>query len=71
MSTEKTRPPNAPGQPVKPGLTGGNPAYAEKPAIQKIEVTSLQLDESYDVDCDPYNCTGQFLVDAAKLRNGE
>lgn len=37
--------------------------------VEKIDVTALQIDESYDVDCDPYNCTGQFLVDAAKLKD--
>lgn len=71
MSTEKTTPRNAPEQPAKTGLTGGHLAEAKKPANQNIEVTSLQIDEAYDVDCDPYNCTGQYLVDAAKLRNGE
>lgn len=71
MSTEKTTPRNTQREPEKAGLAANNPAATEKPAIQKIEVTSLQLDESYDVDCDPYNCTGQFLVDAAKLKNGE
>ena len=71
MSTEKTAPRNALRQPVKAGLTVGKPAETRKPAIQKIEVSSLQLDESSDVDCDPYNCTGQYLVDAAKLKSGE
>lgn len=71
MSTEKTTPRNASGQPAKAALTVGKPIETKKPAIQSIEVTSLQLDESYDVDCDPYNCTGQYLVDAAKLKNGE
>lgn len=71
MSTEKTTHRNAPRQPAKVALTVGKPAEAKKPELQNIEVTSLQLDESYDVDCDPYNCTGQYLVDAAKLKNGE
>lgn len=71
MSTEKTAPRNAPRQPAKAALTARKPAETKKSVIQNIEVTSLQLDESYDVDCDPYNCTGQYLVDAAKLKNGE
>lgn len=71
MSTEKTAPRNTHRQPTKAGLAADNPAATEKPAIEGIEVTSLQLDESYDVDCDPYNRTGQFLVDAAKLKNDE
>ncbi len=40
-------------------------------ALQDIEVTALQLDESYDGDCDPYNCTGKFLVDAARSKRGD
>lgn len=71
MSTEKTTPYSAPRQPAKAALTAGRPPVKKTPAIQNIEVTPLELDESHDVDCDPYNCTGQYLVDAAKLRNGE
>lgn len=36
------------------------------PVVQKIDVSSLEIDDSYDVDCDPYNSTGQHLVDAVK-----
>jgi len=42
-------------------------ADVERHAIENVEVASLQIDDSYDVDCDPYNCTGQLLVDAKKL----
>lgn len=71
MSTQKTAPRKAPAQSAEAGLTVDNLAEGHRPATQKVEVTSLQIDESYDVDCDPYNCTGQFLIDAAKLRKGE
>jgi len=71
MSTAKTAPRKAPTQPAKAGVTVKSGPVTEKPVLEKIEVTSLQLDESYDADCDPYNCTGQHLVDAAKLKNGE
>lgn len=71
MSTEKTTPRKVPAQPAEAGLTVETLAEVKKPAMQKVEVTSLQIDESYDGDCDPYNCTGQFLVDAAKLTKGE
>lgn len=39
----------------------------KQPVINKIDVSSLQIDESYDNDCDPYNSTGQFLADALKM----
>lgn len=40
----------------------------KKPVIETIDVTSLQVDESYGEDCDPYNSTGQFLIDAVKKK---
>jgi hypothetical protein len=43
----------------------------KKPVINKIDVSSLQIDESYDDDCDPYNSTGQFLADAVKMKNDD
>ncbi|MGI9233974.1 MAG: hypothetical protein ACR2RD_10125 [Woeseiaceae bacterium] len=36
------------------------------PVVKKIDVASLEIDDSYDLDCDPYNSTGQHLVDAVK-----
>jgi len=41
------------------------------PVINKIDVSSLQIDESYDDDCDPYNSTGQFLADALKMKRDD
>lgn len=33
------------------------------PALaQKIEITSLELDQDHAEDCDPYNSTGQYCV---------
>ena len=40
----------------------------KQPVIETIDVASLQVDESYGEDCDPYNNTGQFLVDALKKK---
>ncbi|MBT8090001.1 MAG: hypothetical protein KJO01_07315 [Gammaproteobacteria bacterium] len=40
----------------------------KQPVIETIDVTSLQIDESYGEDCDPYNSTGQFLADALKKK---
>lgn len=34
--------------------------------MQKVEVTSLQVVQDYDPDCDPYNRTGRFLVAGMK-----
>lgn len=38
------------------------------PVIETIDVTSLQVDETYGEDCDPYNSTGQHMVDAVKKK---
>lgn len=40
----------------------------KQPVIETIDVASLQVDESYGEDCDPYNSTGQFLADALKKK---
>ncbi len=40
----------------------------KQPLIKKINVSSLQIDESYQDDCDPYNTTGRFLADALKAK---
>ncbi len=37
--------------------------------IRKIEVNSMQLDESFEDNSDPYNSTGRFLVTAIKNQN--
>jgi hypothetical protein len=39
--------------------------------IRKIEVNSIQLDESFEDNSDPYNSTGRFLVTAVKNKNRE
>lgn len=40
----------------------------KQPVVEKIDVTALEIDEAYETDCDPYNSTGQFLVDAVKKK---
>ena len=42
-----------------------------KPVINKIDVSSLKIDESYDDDFDPYNSTGQFLANAWKMKRDD
>jgi hypothetical protein len=39
--------------------------------IRKIDVNSMQLDESFEDNSDPYNSTGRFLVTALKSQNRE
>jgi hypothetical protein len=39
--------------------------------IRKIEVNSMQLDESFEDNSDPYNSTGRFLATAIKSQNRE
>jgi hypothetical protein len=39
--------------------------------ITKIDVNSMQLDESFENNSDPYNSTGRFLVTAVKNRERE
>ena len=44
---------------------------AKQPVVENIDVAELEIDESLEVDCDPYNSTGQFLVDAVKKKREE
>ena len=39
---------------------------AENPPAPQVEVTSLEIDAEAEFDCDPYNRTGQHLVDAIR-----
>lgn len=41
---------------------------ARQPDNEKIDISSLQIDETFDVDGDPYNSTGQLLADARKRK---
>jgi hypothetical protein len=47
---------------------GGSTASDKWSTITKIDVSSLQLDDSFDGDGDPYNSTGRFLAAAIKQR---
>lgn len=66
MSSEKTASRTVTNGPVK----GKFDAKAErKPlSVQNVDVSELQIDETFDSDCDPYNSTGQFLSDAIKKK---
>lgn len=71
MSTKKTAPGKAPARLTINKLKVTEAAEVNQSAVQNVEVTSLQIDESYDVDCDPYNCTGQHLVDALRAKHNK
>ena len=68
MSTERKALDSAATRWAKPKPVIDKPGKLETPLVDKIDVDSLQIDESYEVDCDPYNSTGQHLVDALKRR---
>jgi len=68
MSTEKVTPERASDRMAREDLVADGGRDRVCPEIEKLDITSLQIDESYDADCDPYNNTGQFLADAVKRR---
>jgi len=68
MSTENATARNALARFAKARADLDEASKSEAPVVEKIDVTSLQIDEAFDVDGDPYNCTGQFLVDALKKK---
>ena len=51
-----------------PNAESANDKWA---TIRKIDVNSMQLDESFEDNSDPYNSTGRFLVTAVKNRHRE
>lgn len=71
MSSEKTTPQNASARPTKSKFKIGGLVESEQPTIESIDISSLHIDETYDVDCDPYNSTGQFLVAEARRKHDE
>lgn len=64
MSTLYKGPRTAPAQFAKTRINTDKAGDIDQRANGEIEVLSLQIDESYGVECDPYNSTGQFLADA-------
>ena len=66
MSSEKTARQTESKGPVKGKV---DPAAERKPlSVQNVDVSELQIDETFDADCDPYNSTGQFLTDAIRKK---
>ena len=71
MSTYIKAPQNAADRPERTGFTVDKSGETKQPVVEKVEVTALEIDESYELNCDPYNSTGQFLVDAVKKKFDE
>lgn len=71
MSSEKTSPQNVSARPAKSKFKIGGVVEAQQAVIERIDITSLQIDESYEADCDPYNSTGQFLAGAVRKKYDE
>ena len=66
MSTEKLTPRTGSNGPAK----GKAAAAAERRplSVRNVDVSELQIDETFDGDFDPYNSTGQFLADAIRKK---
>ena len=71
MSTEKTALQKPSARLPKSDVKAGHEPESKQPTIEKIEVSTLQIDEAFDGDHDPYNSTGQFLADALKKKYDE
>ena len=67
MSTSKQVPHKTPGQ-ATAELDDDIEALS-KSSLEDIEVTSLELDEQFDVDTDPYNRTGSHCVAALRRKS--
>jgi len=67
MSTEKTGQNKPVVAELRKNLSVTDTPEKQQPAIEKISVSALRIDESFDGDHDPYNSTGQHL--ATKIRD--
>lgn len=67
MSTSKQVPHKTPGQAV--AEPDDNSATPTKSGLDEIEITSLELDEQFEVDTDPYNRTGSHYVAALRRKD--
>ena len=68
MPTESTSSRVAAGRAPDNRFKRGAAARDKQFAIKKIDVTSLQLDDTFDGDGDPYNNTGRHLATAIRDR---
>lgn len=64
MSTWKSaRHESATGVERKPAPLGND---EQQPAPKAVEITALELEVDPEIGCDPYNSTGQHLVEAIR-----
>lgn len=68
MSTYIKAPQTAADTPARTKFNVDKSGETKHTVVEKIDVTALEIDESYELDCDPYNNTGQFLADALKKK---
>ncbi len=68
MSIEETGTFGPAERPAKGGVKVERVAKKKQPSIENIDINALQIDETFDGDCDPYNSTGQFLADAIRKK---
>ncbi len=68
MSTYIKAQQNAADRPARTKFNVDKSGEKQQPVVERIDVTALEIDDSYDADCDPYNSTGQYLVDALKKK---
>lgn len=68
MSTEKTGLNKPTGAEFRKNPNDVETPEKQQPAIEKINVSALSIDESFDGDHDPYNSTGQHLANKIRER---
>jgi hypothetical protein len=69
MSTDKALPEIHSAQLGEEAFRAEVIAKIEQPVVESFDIAALQIDKSSEVDCDPYNSTGQFLVDAMQVKS--
>lgn len=68
MSNESSTSRAAVGRAPDNRFSNGDAASDRLIAVKKIDITSLQIDDTFDGDGDPYNNTGRHLM--KKIRDG-
>ncbi|MBT8066929.1 MAG: hypothetical protein KJO09_06780 [Gammaproteobacteria bacterium] len=68
MSSYIKAPQNAADKSARTKFTVDKSGAARQPVVENVDVAALEIDQSYELDCDPYNSTGQFLTDALKKK---
>ena len=68
MSTAKTTPGKAYASLAAKEFNPESVQKGRVPDVERLDISALQLDESFGADCDPYNSTGQHLVAAIKRK---